>query len=67
MPKRLRKRESEANQLTLRIVRDAVAKPPAHEPVANPSKSKYEPLSSVWESGDGELLEEIFRFYATIP
>src|SRR5664280_1136262 len=27
----------------------------------------YQPLSSVWEASDGELLEEIFRFYATIP
>lgn len=27
----------------------------------------YKPLSSVWEGTDGELLEEIFRFYPTIP
>lgn len=26
----------------------------------------YEPLSSVWEKSDGELLEEMLRFYATI-
>jgi len=29
--------------------------------------STYEPLSSVWEGSDGDLLEEMFRFYATIP
>ena len=29
--------------------------------------SRYEPISSVWEGGDGVLLEEMFRFYATIP
>ena len=27
----------------------------------------YQPLSSVWDGMDGELLEEMFRFYATIP
>ena len=27
----------------------------------------YKPLSSVWEGSDGELLEAMFRFYATIP
>lgn len=27
----------------------------------------YAPLSSVWEGGDGELLEAMFEFYATIP
>ena len=27
----------------------------------------YEPLSSVWEQSDGELLEAMFDFYATIP
>ena len=27
----------------------------------------YEPLSSVWEGSDGELLETMFAFYATIP
>jgi hypothetical protein len=29
--------------------------------------SGYEPLSSIWEGSDGALLEEMFRFYATIP
>ena len=33
----------------------------------NGNGSTYEPISSVWESSDGELLEAIFRFYATIP
>ena len=28
--------------------------------------STYEPISSVWEGTDGELLEAIFGFYATI-
>jgi hypothetical protein len=28
--------------------------------------STYEPLSSVWEGSDGELLEAMFRFYATV-
>jgi hypothetical protein len=29
--------------------------------------STYEPLSSVWEGGDGALLEEMFGFYLTVP
>ncbi len=29
--------------------------------------STYEPLSSVWEGSDGDLLEAMFNFYATIP
>src|SRR3990172_4924669 len=29
--------------------------------------SSYEPLSSVWEGSDGDLLEAMFKFYATIP
>ncbi|MGH7962532.1 MAG: hypothetical protein ACRERD_12015 [Candidatus Binatia bacterium] len=29
--------------------------------------SSYEPLSSVWEGSDGDLLEAMFQFYATIP
>jgi hypothetical protein len=29
--------------------------------------SSYEPLSSIWEGTDGELLEAMFKFYATIP
>src|SRR5205809_909141 len=27
----------------------------------------YRPLSSIWESSDGELLEAIFQFYPSIP
>jgi len=34
---------------------------------SNGAASKYEPISSVWESGDGDLLESMFNFYATIP
>lgn len=30
-------------------------------------RSTYAPLSSVWEGSDGELLEAMFEFYATIP
>lgn len=29
--------------------------------------STYEPISSVWEGNDGELLEAMFKFYATVP
>jgi hypothetical protein len=31
------------------------------------SASTYAPLSSVWQGTDGDLLEEMFKFYATIP
>ncbi len=31
------------------------------------STSTYEPISSVWEGSDGDLLEAMFSFYATIP
>jgi hypothetical protein len=27
----------------------------------------YQPISSVWQGSDGDLLEAMFRFYATIP
>src|SRR6266436_8562190 len=27
----------------------------------------YEPISSVWEGSDGDLLEAMFDFYASIP
>ncbi len=29
--------------------------------------SSYEPLSSVWEGSDGDLLEAMLKFYPTIP
>ena len=29
--------------------------------------SSYQPISSVWEGSDGDLLEVMFNFYATIP
>ena len=29
--------------------------------------STYEPISSIWEGSDGELLEAMFGFYPTIP
>jgi hypothetical protein len=67
MPKRLSKQVSDANQLMLRIVRDCAENAKTNSNGVASVRSKYEPMSSVWESGDGELLEEIFRFYATIP
>lgn len=36
-------------------------------PVNGNGTSTYQPISSVWERGDGELLEAMFKFYATIP
>jgi hypothetical protein len=35
--------------------------------VSENGASSYEPLSSVWERSDGELLEAMLRFYPTIP
>jgi len=35
--------------------------------VGKKENGTYQPLSSVWEGTDAELLEEIFRFYAVIP
>src|SRR5437867_5872542 len=35
--------------------------------VSGNGASSYEPLSSVWEGSDGDLLEAVFKFYATIP
>ncbi|HLI78534.1 MAG TPA: hypothetical protein VKV03_01055 [Candidatus Binataceae bacterium] len=61
MPKRLRKLVPDKNQLALRIVKDSKLSPKSGDLV-----SKYEPLSSVWEGSDGELLEAMFGFYATI-
>lgn len=29
--------------------------------------SAYEPISSVWEGSDGDLLEAMFKFYAVTP
>ena len=37
-----------------------------HTPSAN-GASSYKPLSSVWEGSDGDLLEGMLKFYATIP
>ena len=31
------------------------------------SAKQYSPISSVWEGNDGDLIEEMLRFYATIP
>lgn len=49
-------------QLAWRTVQETIRR------VASPSNGKsYRPISSVWEGSDGELLEEIFRFYPVIP
>ena len=36
------------------------------QPQSSPNGKVYEPLSSVWERGDGELLEAMLSFYPTI-
>ena len=35
-------------------------------PAPDPA-STYEPISSVWEGTDSDLLERMFHFYAVIP
>ena len=40
----------------------------ASTPALSPNRGLgYEPLSSIWEGSDGDLLEAMFKFYATIP
>ena len=39
----------------------------APQPALRNGNSTYEPLSSVWEGNDPELLEAMFSFYAEIP
>ncbi len=41
--------------------------PELPNPAKLPDQTQYAPLSSVWEGSDGELLEEMFRFYPSIP
>ena len=36
-------------------------------PSASAQDVLYTPISSVWEGSDAELLEEMFRFYPSIP
>ncbi len=36
------------------------------EDPSNGEASRYKAISSVWEGGDGELLEAMFSFYPTI-
>jgi ParB family chromosome partitioning protein len=36
-------------------------------PATPQSITTYAPISSVWEGSDGDLLEAMFKFYATIP
>jgi hypothetical protein len=45
-----------------KIMRTAIV-----QPLSGNGASGYEPLSSVWEGSDGDLLEAMFKFYATIP
>ncbi len=40
---------------------------PSHHKSNGSGASTYEPISSVWEGADGDLLEAMFKFYATIP
>lgn len=39
----------------------------AFEETQRTTFSGYDPLSSVWQRGDEELIEAMFKFYATIP
>lgn len=50
-------------QMELSLVSDSMAT------VALDSKtlSAYAPLSSIWQGSDGDLLEAMFKFYATVP
>ena len=36
-------------------------------PITGNGNSTYQPISSVWEGSDGDLLEAMFKFYATVP
>jgi hypothetical protein len=47
-----------------RIARVVLNYRPDAAPVSKPS---YKPLSSVWEGSDGELIEAMLKFYATVP
>ena len=39
----------------------------APEPPSPNGTPLYKPISSVWEGGDGELIEAMLNFYPTIP
>jgi len=41
--------------------------PHIQPPLVRNGASRYAPLSSIWEGSDGDLLEAMFTFYATIP
>lgn len=47
-----------------RIARTVLLYRPKGEHIPKPS---YAPLSSVWEGNDGELIEAVLGFYATVP
>lgn len=38
-----------------------------YEPQNGNGASSFQPISSVWQGSDGDLLEAMFRFYCTIP
>jgi hypothetical protein len=39
----------------------------AQDALSPNAASSYEPLSSIWEGSDGDLIEAMLKFYATIP
>jgi hypothetical protein len=41
--------------------------PSSHRKSNGNGTSTYEPISSIWEGTDGDLLEAMFKFYAVIP
>lgn len=58
--------------ISLDRISDAILKYNPKEKSADRGKARngssaYEPISSVWEGNDGDLLEEMFKFYAAIP
>jgi hypothetical protein len=64
-----------ATQLVLQTEEDAIIIPKmsaqtigtALAPILSPNgASSYEPLTSVWEGSDGDLLEAMLKFYPTI-
>src|SRR5713101_5526125 len=50
-----------------RVVRKTVKQPAMTTTVSRNGASMYEPISSVWDGSDGELLELMFKFYAVVP
>ncbi len=46
------------------LIEGSIERIPERRPVGD---AQYAPLSSVWEGSDGELLERMLRFYASVP